>query len=121
MLTFAGLGLGLLFCYGGLAIGTTAYGGLAIGYAAVGGLAVGYYAMGGAAYGAHALGGHFNDPEARRLYDALKPFLGPQFIVVAMTLFLALEALAIGSRIWLQRRTARLLGPPGAESSPPRK
>ena len=121
LLTFAGLGVGLLFCYGGLAIGTTAYGGLAIGYAAVGGLALGYYAMGGAAYGVHALGGHFNDPEARKLYDALKPILGPRFIIIAMSLFVMLEALAIGSRLWLQRRTARLLGPPTSESSAPRK
>jgi hypothetical protein len=110
-----------LFCYGGLAIGALAYGGLAIGYAAVGGLALGYYAMGGAAYGVHALGGDFNDPQARKLYDAVKPILGARFIIIAMSLFVMLEAIAIGSRLWVHQRTARLLGPTTSKSSPPRK
>jgi hypothetical protein len=120
VLTFAGLGIGLLFCYGGLAIGTMAYGGLAIGYAAVGGLALGYYAMGGAAYGVHALGGRFNDREARQVYDALKPIFGPRFIIIAMSLFVALEAIVIGTRIWVQRKTASLTKPVTSKSPPPR-
>jgi len=120
VLTFAGLGIGLLFCYGGLAIGTLAYGGLAIGYAAVGGLAVGYYAMGGGAYGVHALGGRFNDREARQFYDALKPLLGPRFIVIAMSLFVALEAIFIGTRLWVHRKTVAATKPVTSKSSAPR-
>ncbi len=102
LITWAGVGLGLLFCYGGLAIGTTAYGGLAIGYGAVGGLAVGYYAMGAGARGVHVITDRIKDPEAREFFHNWSLVLKPTFIVMAMSVFVFFQLIAISARLWVR-------------------
>ncbi len=66
LITTAGIGLGLLFSFSGLAAGGVAIGGLAIGWLALGGAALGgLAAMGGAGWaGFYALGHNVSAPHA---------------------------------------------------------
>ncbi|MHC5139567.1 MAG: hypothetical protein ACYSOF_06730 [Planctomycetota bacterium] len=72
LLSFGGVGLGLLAAFGGVAIsGGFASGGLAIGFVAIGGCAIGYYAIGGGAFGVHALGGNAQDSGLKAFFESL--------------------------------------------------
>jgi hypothetical protein len=106
----SGVGLGLIFCLGGLALGGYAVGGLAIGVIAVGGGAIALYdAEGGLAIAGHAASGglaiasqyavggearavHANDPAAQE-YMATSPvrfgriLVGPWSWVVFVLIF----------------------------------
>lgn len=79
LVTVGGLSVGLLFAFGGLAMGLgLSIGGLAVGAIAVGGLAVGYnYAIGGAAFAPAVIDGRRCDPAA---LDFARRWLASRFV-----------------------------------------